>query len=181
MYLWHLITYSYTQYKEMLYSLCSLQTNLCISWHHNLMYYGTMVLIAKNYFSHQTSELSTSDCKCQADMSSWPDVLLLLAFPMCNFVVATTKLQSNNKKKKKRKNNKKDWVIYHQTENVCRLIVLFLFLLFFMYHFVVVVATTQLHSNMDSMYHFAVVAKIQLHSNNNNNKKINLHKLLNFA
>ena len=44
----------------------------------NLMYYDTMVLIMKNYFSHQTSELDTSDCKCQADMSSWPDVVLLL-------------------------------------------------------------------------------------------------------
>ena len=36
----------------------------------NLMYYGTMVLITKNYFSHQTSELGTSDCKCQADISN---------------------------------------------------------------------------------------------------------------
>ena len=34
----------------------------------NLMYYDTMVLITKNYFSHQTSELSTSYCKCQADL-----------------------------------------------------------------------------------------------------------------
>ena len=34
----------------------------------NLMYYDTMVLITKNYFCHQTSELSTSDCKCQADL-----------------------------------------------------------------------------------------------------------------
>ena len=34
----------------------------------NLMYYNTMVLITKNYFSHQISELGTSYCKCQADM-----------------------------------------------------------------------------------------------------------------
>ena len=30
----------------------------------NLTYYDTMVLITKNYFSHQTSELDTSYCKC---------------------------------------------------------------------------------------------------------------------
>ena len=34
----------------------------------NLMYYDTMVLIMKNYFSHHISELATSYCKCQADM-----------------------------------------------------------------------------------------------------------------
>ena len=34
----------------------------------NLMFYDTMVLIMKNYFSHQTSELGTSYCKCQADI-----------------------------------------------------------------------------------------------------------------
>ena len=34
----------------------------------NLMYYDTMVLITKNYFSHKTSELCTSYCKCQADL-----------------------------------------------------------------------------------------------------------------
>ena len=34
----------------------------------NLVYYDTVVLIMKNYFSHQTSELGTSDCKCQADL-----------------------------------------------------------------------------------------------------------------
>ena len=34
----------------------------------NLAYYDTMVLITKNYFSHQTSELGTSYCKCQADL-----------------------------------------------------------------------------------------------------------------
>ena len=33
-YLCHLITYSYTQYSEMLYGLFSLQTNLCISLHY---------------------------------------------------------------------------------------------------------------------------------------------------
>ena len=33
-----------------------------------LMYYDTMVLIMKNYFSHHISELGTSYCKCQADM-----------------------------------------------------------------------------------------------------------------
>ena len=34
----------------------------------NLMYYNTMVLIMENYFPHQTSELGTSYCKCQADL-----------------------------------------------------------------------------------------------------------------
>ena len=34
----------------------------------NLMYYDTMVLIMKNYISHQTSELGTSYCKCQAEL-----------------------------------------------------------------------------------------------------------------
>ena len=34
----------------------------------NLTYYDTMVLIMKNYFSHQTSKLSTSYCKCQGDL-----------------------------------------------------------------------------------------------------------------
>ena len=48
-----------------------------------------------------------------------------------------------------------------------------------MYHFVVV-ATIQLYSNMCLMYHFVVVATKKLHSNNNNNTKINLHQLLNF-
>ena len=33
----------------------------------NLMYYNTIVLIMKNYFSHQTYKLDTSDCKCQDD------------------------------------------------------------------------------------------------------------------
>ena len=34
----------------------------------NLMYYDTMVLITKTYFSHQTCKLCISDCKCQADL-----------------------------------------------------------------------------------------------------------------
>ena len=34
LYLHHLITYSYTQYSEMLYGIYSLQTNLCISLHY---------------------------------------------------------------------------------------------------------------------------------------------------
>ena len=34
----------------------------------NLMYYNTLVLITKNYFSHQTCKLVTSDCKCQDDL-----------------------------------------------------------------------------------------------------------------
>ena len=34
----------------------------------NLTFYDTMVLIMKNYFSHQTCQLGTSDCKCQADL-----------------------------------------------------------------------------------------------------------------
>ena len=63
----------------------------------NLAYYDTMVLIAKNYFSSQPD--------IWLQMSSWPDVVLLLVFLMCNFVVATTKLQSNNKNNNR--NNKK--------------------------------------------------------------------------
>ena len=72
---------------------------------------------------------------------------------MCNFVVATTKLQLQQQQQQK------DFVMYYSTENVGRLIFLLLFLLCLMYDFVSV-ATTQLHSN--------------------NNKKINLHKWLNF-
>ena len=34
----------------------------------NLMYYDTMVLIMKTYFSHQTSELGIYYCKCQVDL-----------------------------------------------------------------------------------------------------------------
>ena len=34
----------------------------------NLMYYYTMVLITKSYFSHKTSEQCTSYCKCQANL-----------------------------------------------------------------------------------------------------------------
>ena len=34
LYLCHIITYFYMQYKEMLYRLFSLQTSLCISFHH---------------------------------------------------------------------------------------------------------------------------------------------------
>ena len=37
----------------------------------NLMYYDTMVLITKKYFSHQIPELSTSYCKCQADLMKY--------------------------------------------------------------------------------------------------------------
>ena len=70
----------------------------------NLTFYDTMVLIMKNYLSHQMPELGTCDCQCQTNISSWPDVVLLLAFLMCNFVVATTKLQSNNKNSKKQNN-----------------------------------------------------------------------------
>ena len=116
----------------------------------------------KNYFSHKTSELGTSDCKCQADMLSWPDVVLLLAFLMYNFAFATTKLHGNNKNNNKNNNNNKNYsVIYHLTENACWFIFLVFFLCF--------------------MYHFVVVATTQLHSNYNNNKtKVNVYKLLNF-
>ena len=58
------------QCKEMLYGLSSLQTNLCIPLHHQsdvLQHSGTN---DKDYFSHKTSELGTSDYKCQADMLS---------------------------------------------------------------------------------------------------------------
>ena len=34
----------------------------------NLMYHNTMVLITKNYFSHQTCKLGISDCKCQDNL-----------------------------------------------------------------------------------------------------------------
>ena len=54
-----------------------------------------MVLIMKNYFSDE--DIWAGYIWLQ--MSSWPDVVLLLTFLMCNFVVATTKLQSNNNKK----------------------------------------------------------------------------------
>ena len=37
----------------------------------NLMYYDTMVLIMKNYFSHQTWKLGTSDSKCQDDLMQY--------------------------------------------------------------------------------------------------------------
>ena len=67
-YLHHPITYFYMQCKEMLYGLFSLQTNFASPYTINLMYYDTMVLITKNYLSHQTSELGTSYCKCQADL-----------------------------------------------------------------------------------------------------------------
>ena len=45
----------------------------------NLTYYDTTVIIMKNYFSHQISELGTCYFKCQAD--------LLFAFLICNFVL----------------------------------------------------------------------------------------------
>ena len=91
-------------------------------------------------------------------MSRWLDVVLLIAFLMCNFLVATTKLQSMTT------TTTKDLVMYYSAEHVCRFIYLFLLVLCIMYNFVFV-ATTQLHSN---------------NNNNNTNKKINLHKLLNF-
>ena len=84
----------------------------------NVMYYDTMVLFMKNYFSHQVSELGTSGCKCQADMSSWPYVVLLLAFHMCNFVSATTKLQSNNKNYNNNNNKNNQLFIIEQKMHV---------------------------------------------------------------
>ena len=69
LYLCHLVAYSYMQCKEMLYRLCSLQTNVCISLHHQsdvLQHSGTN----DEYLCHKASELGTSDCKCQADMLS---------------------------------------------------------------------------------------------------------------
>ena len=67
---------------------CNIDDFLCrpiytYSYTINLTYYDTMVLITKNYFSHQTSELGISYCKCQADLM----VVLLFAFLMCNFVL----------------------------------------------------------------------------------------------
>ena len=38
-------------------------------------------------------------------ISSWPDVVLLFAFLMCNFVVATTELVSENKNQNNNKKN----------------------------------------------------------------------------
>ena len=56
LYLCHLITYSCMQYKEMLYGLFSLQTNIyAYSYTINLTYYDTVVLIMKNFFYHQIS------------------------------------------------------------------------------------------------------------------------------
>ena len=83
LYLCHLITYSYMQCKEILYRLFSLQTNLCISLHHQsevLWHNGT------NYkellFS---SDIWTGYILLQ--MSSWPHVVLPFASLMCNFVL----------------------------------------------------------------------------------------------
>ena len=106
LYLCCLIIYSYMQCKEMLYELCSLQTMLCISLHHQsdiLWHNGT------NY-----KELLFSSSIWVGfiwlQMSSWPYVVVLCAFLMCNVVVATTKLQSNNKNNNKyNNNNKKSW------------------------------------------------------------------------
>ena len=83
LYLYHLITYSYMQCKEMLYRLLSLQTNLCISLHHQsdvLWHNGT------NY----EELLFSSDIWAWyilLQMSSWPDVVLLFASLLCNFIL----------------------------------------------------------------------------------------------
>ena len=68
LYLCHLITYSYTQCKEMLYILFSLQTNLHISLHHQS---DVLWLNGTNYKELLFSSdiwAGTSDCKCQADL-----------------------------------------------------------------------------------------------------------------
>ena len=65
----------------------------------NLMYYNTIVLITK------TADIWAGYIWLQ--ISSWPDVVLLLAFLMCNFVVETIKLPSNNKNNNNNNNNKK--------------------------------------------------------------------------
>ena len=56
----HLITYSYMQCKECYtdYFLC--RPIYAYPYTINLTYYDRMVLLTKNYFSHQTSELGTS-------------------------------------------------------------------------------------------------------------------------
>ena len=76
-------TYSDTQCKEMLYGLFSLQTNLCISLHnqsdvlwHSITNYKELLF---------SSDIWTGYILLQ--MSSWPDVVLLFAFLMCNFVL----------------------------------------------------------------------------------------------
>ena len=51
-------------------------------------------------------------------------------------------------------------------------------LLCFIYHFAVV-ATTQFHSNMCLIDHFVVFATAQLHTNNNN--KLHVHKITKFS
>ena len=69
----------------MYYFLC--RPNYAYPYTTNLTYNDTMVLITKNYFSHQTSELGTSYCKCQADLIA----VLVFAFHMCNFVLQQQK------------------------------------------------------------------------------------------
>ena len=82
------------QCKEMLYGLFFSPDQFThILTPINLMYYDTMVQIMKNYFSHQTSELGTSYCKCQADLCS-----TAFCISHVQFCFATTKLVSNNKK-----------------------------------------------------------------------------------
>ena len=116
-------------------------------------------------YNNREKTINLHKCPAQFEITNKGNVcrlifLFLLLFCMCNFVVvATTKLQSNNY------NNRNKTINLHKCPaqfeitnigNVCRLIFLFL-LLFFMCNFVVV-ATTKLHSN------------------NNSNKKINLHR-----
>ena len=78
LHLWHLITDSYMQYKEMLYRLFSLQTNLHISLHHQsdvLWHNGT------NYEELLFSSYIWAGY-ILLQMSSWHYVILLFAFLM---------------------------------------------------------------------------------------------------
>ena len=119
----------------MSYGLSSLQTNLCISLHpqsdelwHNGTNYEELLF---------SSDIWTGYILLQ--MSTWPDVVLLLAFLMCN-LVATTKLQRNNKNNNNKNNNKIELCIIEQNMYVnsyfcsCPFCVSFIILLLLQQH-----------------------------------------------
>ena len=64
----------------------------------NLTYYDTMVLITKNYFSHQTGKLGTSDCKCQDDLMYYCSLHFSYVISCCNNKI--TKLQQPQQQQK---------------------------------------------------------------------------------
>ena len=70
LYLHHLITYSCTKCREMLSGLFSVQTNVCISFHHQsgvLLHQGTTLW---NYFYNYKSEMLWEKTKGQPDLKS---------------------------------------------------------------------------------------------------------------